>query len=196
LDWSLDSQGKIQDIGFRGIINTLRDLQLELKYKGKQANLELGWVLSKEGFFDIYLDQSRDLTIDFGQFAPQSDVYDLEGTITLANPIDFDVSWKWEQGTGNGNGAIDPGYFTVNKHTSTPNIRSFNFLFTYNDKYGVDVSFSNLQFYLDLEWWKGDRLLPYIWLDYYVVTESFDVHLLWTNLNGETQWYYNIEDWI
>jgi len=66
---------------------------------------------------------------------------------------------------------------------------------TYLDQYGVNITLSNLQFYLNLEWWKGDRLLPYIWLDYEVSTDEFDVDLLWTNQHGETQWYENVEEW-
>jgi hypothetical protein len=192
LDWSFDSSGGLDDVGFRGIIDTLRGLQLDLKYSGKNANLELDWILGQTGHFDIYLDQGSDLFIDFGEFAPASDVYYLDGSITLTQQIDYDMSWKWKQGSS----TSDPGHFTVNEHTSGPNIKQFNFEFTYNDKYGVRVDFYNLEFYLDLEWWKGDRLRPYIWLDYYVSADDFSVDLLWTNGEGETQWYNDIQDWI
>jgi hypothetical protein len=191
LDWYLDSSGNIKDIGFRGIIDTLRGLHLDLDYNGRLANVELDWVLGQTGHFDIYLDQGSDLTIDFGEFVPSSDVYFMDGSITLSSQIDYDMSWQWKQGSS----VNDPGHFTVNEHTVGPNIKHFDFEFTYNDKYGVRVDLNNLEFYVDLEWWKGDRLLPYVWLDFYVSADDFSLDLLWTNINGETQWYNDVQDW-
>ncbi len=196
LDWELDSSGGIKDLGFRGIISVLRDLQLNLKYSGRNANLELGWVLGSQGFFDVFLDQENDLTIDFSQFAPESNVYDLTGSLVISDNIDFDMSWMMQQGSGTSGGAVNPGFFVINENTRNPNFKHFDFEFIYQDKYGISVNFDNLKFYLRFEWWKGQRVLPYVWLDYNVNVENFDVDLLWTNGDGETQWYYNVEDWV
>ena len=85
--------------------------------------------------------------------------------------------------------------FTINENNDQSIIKDFDLYFTYQDKYGVDITFDNLEFYLDFEWWKGDRLLPYLWLDYEISADDFDIDLLWTDRNGDTEWYENVEDW-
>ncbi len=195
-DWNLDTSGsqlKIQQLKFGGLIDTMKGLEINLDYQGKTVDAELDWVLAQTGYFDIQVNQQADLTLDFSQFAQNSTVFDIDGGITLSQTLQFDMSWKLQQGEKEG-GNVDPGYFTINENVDEANIKSFDFYITYQDQYGVNVEFDNLQFYLDLEWWKGDRLLPYVWLDYEVSVDDFDVDLLWTNRNGETQWYYNVED--
>jgi len=196
-DWAIDTSGdkiKINELRFGGIVDTLDGLQLDLDYKGKTTSLELDWILRKEGRFEIFVDQEEDLVIDFSQFAQEGSDFDLDGGIRISDDIKLDMSWKLHQGEKDG-GSIDPGYFTINENNDQSIIKDFDFYLTYQDKYGINVEFDNLQFYLDLEWWKGDRLLPYVWLDYEVSTSSFDVDLLWTNREGETQWYENVENW-
>ena len=89
----------------------------------------------------------------------------------------------------------DPGFFTINEFSDDGILEDFHFYFTYQDKYGINIDIENIQLYLDFEWWKGDRLLPYIWLDYEVSADVFDIDLLWTNGEGETQWYEHVEEW-
>ena len=186
--------GKINDLGFSGMIDTLENLVLNLDYQGKQADMELSWVLGQSGYFDIGFDQNSDVSLDFSDFAPQSDVFYIDGGLTISNNINFDMSWKFVQGTKNGN--VDPGYFNVNKYVDTCNIKNFDFEFTYQNKYGVRIDLNNLQFYLNFQWWKGDKLLPYIWLDYEVSHTLFELDLLWTNRDGQTQWYTDVDEWI
>jgi len=190
--WDFDASGKINDLGFEGMIDTLEDVELDIDYQGKVVDMNLNWVLGQSGYFDIGFDQNSDVSIDFSDFAPESDTYYLDGGLTLSNDINFDMNWDFKQGS---EGDVDPGHFTVNEYVASCNIKSFDLIFTYQDKYGVEIELDNLQFYLDFEWWKGDRLRPYIWLDYEVSHTKFDLHLLWTNRNGETSWYYNVEDW-
>jgi len=196
-DWDIDTSGekiKINSLSFGGMVDTLKGLKLDLDYQGKTTSLDLDWVLGQAGSFDIFIDQEEDLTLDFSQFAQNSTVFDLDGGIAISDDISFDMSWKLHQGEKEG-GSVDPGFFTINEKNDQAIIKDFDFYFTYQDKYGIDVEFDNLRFYLDLEWWKGDRLLPYVWLDYEVSADKFDVDLLWTNINGETQWYENVENW-
>lgn len=197
-EWDIDTSGerlKINNLRFDGMVDTMKGLQLNLDYQGKAADLNLDWVLGQEGYFDIELDQQDDLTLDFSQFALNSSTFDLDGGITISNVIKLDMSWNLKQGDESSSGNVNPGYFTINEHNDEGIIKDFDFYFTYNDKYGVDVTCENLRFYLDFEWWRGDRLLPYIWLDYEVSADDFDVDLLWTDINGETQWYQNVEEW-
>ena len=105
------------------------------------------------------------------------------------------MEWQLKQGEGTDTGSISPGYFSINKNNAQSMILSFDFMLTYQNRYGISVTFDNLQFYLNCEWWKGGRILPYIWLDYEVSANDFDVDLLWTNTDGETQWYEHVEDW-
>jgi len=187
-DWNIDTSGdnlKINNLKFGGIIDTLRGLKLDLKYKGKTTTFNLDWVLGQEGQFDIKFDQGSDTTIDF-DLGKNSNVFDFRGSVTLSQKLQFDMNWQFRQGSS----TLDPGHFTINEFNDGPNLKQFNLYFTYQDTYGVEIDFYNFKVYLDLEWWKGDRILPYVWLDYEVGISDLDVDLLW---NGE--WYYNIEDW-
>lgn len=188
-DWELDTSGeelKIERLRFGGILKTLKNLYIQLNYRGKEARLDLDWVLGDEGNFNIELHQDADTTLDF-DLGKDSTTFDLRGSLTLSKDIQFDMSWQWKQGSSTN----DPGHFTINEFSDEPNLKHFNLYFTYQGNYGVEIDFYDLKVYLDLEWWKGDRIRPYIWLDYEVSVSALDVHLLW---NGE--WHYNIEDWI
>ena len=187
-DWNIDTSGdnlKINNLKFGGIIDTLRGLKLDLKYEGKTTAFNLDWVLGQEGQFDIEFDQGSDTTIDF-DLGKNSNVFDFRGSVTLSQKLQFDMNWQFRQGSS----TFDPGHFTINEFNDGPNLKQFNLYFTYQGTYGVEIDFYNFKVYLDLEWWKGDRILPYVWLDYEVGISDLDVDLLW---NGE--WYYNIEDW-
>ena len=183
-NWEFDSSGKISDIGFDGMIDTIEDVELSFDYQGMAADLSLNWNLGKTGYFDISVDQQSDLTIDFSDFAPDSDVFYLDGGLTISSNILFDMSWDFKQGSGTGTGSIDPGYFKINQYNDDSIIKNLDFIFTYNDNYGVDFQCVNLGFYFSLEWWKGQRILPYVWLDYEVSADTLDLNLLW---NGN--WY-------
>jgi hypothetical protein len=196
-NWDIDTSGgglEIKDLGFSGFIDTLKGLKLNVNYQGKSTTLNLDWTLGQTGCFQIDVQQEEDLTIDFDRFSPGGGI-NLSGGVTLSKHIQFDMSWKLKQGEETGDGSVDPGYFIVNQYDDQAIIKDFEFRITYQEKYGVHILFENLKFYLNLEWWKGNRLLPYIWLEYEVSKDEFDVHLLWTNGDGETQWYDNIEDW-
>lgn len=196
-DWNIDTSGsqlKIKELKFGGLVDTMRGLDINLDYQGKTVDAQIDWILAETGSFDIQVNQQADLSLDFSQFAQNSTVFDIEGGITLSQNLQFDMSWKLHQGEKEG-GNVDPGYFTINENVDQPNIKSFDFYITYQDQYGVDVTFNNLQVYLDLEWWKGEKLLPYIWLDYEINIDDFRVDLLWTNRNDETQWYEHVEEW-
>ena len=190
------SGGKINDIGFEGMVDTLEDVVLSVDYQGKVADMELSWVLGQSGYFDIGFDQNSEVSIDFSDFAPQSDVFYIDGGLTISNDINYDMSWDFKQGSGSGSGSVDPGYFVVNQYVESSNIKNFDFEFTYQNKYGVRIDLDNLQFYLNFQWWKGDKLLPYIWLDYEVSYSLFELDLLWTNRDGVTQWYTDVDEWI
>ncbi|MBS3748956.1 MAG: hypothetical protein KGY65_00015 [Candidatus Thermoplasmatota archaeon] len=197
-DWNIDTSGdslKINDLHLGGMVDVMNDLQLDLCYLGKSTSLHMDWYIGQSGSFQIQIDQENDLSIDFNDFAMNNTDFDFGGKITLSETIIFDMSWDLEQGSGSQDGSVDPGFFAINKYNDGATIKEFIFYLTYEELYGIDIKFSNLQFYLNLEWWKGDRLLPYVWLDYEVSTDDFDVDLLWTNQEGETQWYENVEEW-
>jgi len=197
-EWNIDTSGdslKINDLHLGGMVDVMNGLQLDLCYLGKSTSLLMDWYIGQSGGFQIQVDQEDDISIDFSDFAMNATDFDIGGGITLSDTITFDMSWDLKQGSGSGSGSVDPGSFAVNKHNDDGTIKDFSFYLTYKGQYGIDIKFSNLQFYLNLEWWKGDRLLPYVWLDYEVSTDDFDVDLLWTNQEGETQWYENVEEW-
>ncbi|MCK5258365.1 MAG: hypothetical protein KAJ69_02505, partial [Thermoplasmatales archaeon] len=58
--------------------------------------------------------------------------------------------------------------------------------------YGVDIYFLNPKIYLDFEWYFDidDLISPYVyyWLDVDFYADSKDVNLLWTDLQGRTDW--------
>jgi len=197
-EWNLDTTGdslKIQHIDFSGMIDVMDALQLNLNYQGKATSASLNWNIGQSGNFEIHMEQEEDVTLDFSDFAINSTDFDLDGEITLSDTIIFDMCWDLKQGTGSSNESVEPGFFAINKNNVEGVIKNFHFFISYQDQYGINISFCNLQFYLNFEWWKGDRLLPYIWLDYEVSSDEFDVDLLWTNGNGETLWYNNMEEW-
>jgi hypothetical protein len=197
-EWDIDTSGetlRIKNIGFNGMIDTMKGLGLSIDYKGKVASLQLDWILGQTGFFQIQVNQEEDLSIDFSEFALNSTVFQIDGGITLSDLISFDMEWQLKQGKEGDSGNVDPGFFSINKYNDQSMIKEFNFYMTYQNQYGVNIEFDNLRLFLDFEWWKGDRLLPYIWLDYEVNVEDFDIDLLWTNAEGMTQWYQNVEDW-
>lgn len=196
-DWDLDTSGeqlKINTLSFSGFLDIMKGLQISLGYQGKTIAGALDWVLADSGYFEIEVNQQDDLTIDFSQFARNNPVFDIRGAITLSQKLQFDMSWKLRQGEKE-NGNVDPGYFKINNNVDAANIKSLDFYMTYQDKYGVNLECENLYFYLIFEWWRGDRLLPYIWLEYDLNADDFKLDLLWTNLNGETQWYYDVGGW-
>lgn len=195
-DWNLDTTGtqlKINKLKFSGFVDILKGLEINLDYQGKVVDGTLDWVIAESGYFEIQVNQQADLILDFSDFAQNNNDFVIKGGITLSQTLKFDMSWRLKQGEKNGN--VDPGYFKINNNVDTPNLKSFDFYITYQDKYGVDVEIENIYFYLILEWWKGDRLLPYIWLEYDLIYDQFQIDLLWTNRNGETQWYYDVGSW-
>ncbi|MBS3777744.1 MAG: hypothetical protein KGY50_00445 [Candidatus Thermoplasmatota archaeon] len=197
-DWNIDTSGdslKINDLHLGGMIDVMNGLILNLQYQGKSTSLNMDWYIGQTGSFQVQLDQEDDLTIDFNDFALNSTDFDFGGSITISDTVKFDMSWDLKQGLGSDQGSIDPGYFAVNKYNDDAILKDLSFYVTYQDQYGISITLSNLQFYLNLEWWKGDRLLPYIWLDYEVSADDFDIDLLWTNQNGETKWYDHVEEW-
>jgi hypothetical protein len=198
VDWDIDTSGdqlKVNDLSFGGMVDTMKGLVATIQYQGRSAVIEMDWLLQKEGFFEIIIDQDAALSLNFDDFAINNSDFDLSGEITINNPITFDMSWDLQQGDASLSGSVDPGHFTINQYTDNGIIQDFDFYLTYQDRYGVSISFEDLQFYLDFEWWKGERILPYIWLDYEVSSSAFDIDLLWTNIDGQTEWYENVEDW-
>ena len=177
------------------MVNVLDAFDIDLKFQGKTTTASLNWNIGQSGNFEIQMNQEEDLTLDFSDFALNNTDFTFDGGITLSEHILFDMSWNLKQGTGTSNESIDPGFFTINKNNDEAIIENFHFLVTYKDQYGVNITFSNLRFYLNFEWWKGPRLIPYIWLDYEVSHDEFNVDLLWTNVNGETTWYGDVEEW-
>ena len=197
-DWNIDTSGdslKINDLHLGGMIDIMDGLILNLHYQGKSTSLNMDWYIGQTGSFQVQLDQEDDLSIDFNDFALNSTDFDFGGGITISDTIKFDMSWNLKQGLGSDQGSVDPGYFAVNKNNDDAILKDFSFYVTYQDQYGINITLSNLQFYLNLEWWKGDRLIPYIWLDYEVSADDFDIDLLWTNQNEETRWYEHVEEW-
>jgi len=198
VDWTIDTSGdslKINDLHLGGMIDVMNGLILNLQYQGKSTSLNIDWYIGQTGSFQVQLDQEDDLTIDFNDFALNSTDFDFGGGITISDTIKFDMSWNLKQGLGSDQGSIDPGFFAVNKYNDDAILKDLSFYVSYQDQYGISITLSNLQFYLNLEWWKGDRLLPYIWLDYEVSADDFDIDLLWTNQNEETRWYEHVEEW-
>jgi len=199
VDW--DFAGGLQDlsfdtINFNGLIDRIENLVLNLDYQGKSTSFSLDWDLGQVGTFEVMVDQEEDLYLDFSQFGMNSSTFYFDGGLTLSDLIQVDMSWKWQQGEGSGDGAVDPGRFSINKNNAVSILKNVDFVFVYMDSYGVNLTLSDLKFYLDLEWWKGDKLLPYVWLDYEVSSSEFDVDLLWTNRDGETNWHDNVEEWV
>ena len=196
-DWDLDTSGSrlgIPRLSFSGMLDRLKDLQLAIDYQGKHTDLTLDWTLRQIGSFMIGIDQDTPLTLDFDQFAPDSETFSLGGGITISEDIAFDMNWNLQQGEKQGE-INDPGHFTVNEYNDQTNLDNFDFHLIYQNQYGVNISLDNVKFYLDFEWWKGNRLFPYTWLDYEISSDEFNIDLLWTNGEGNTQWYDSVEEW-
>lgn len=196
VDWSVTqtSDGlKFNDLDFSGIVDTLKNLNLELSMKTKHVNLVLDWEIADKGNFFIQVNQDSDLPLHMD--LSKEGLYDCLIDITLSSIIQFDTDWDWTQGYIE-NGQVYPGHITINRYTDTPNIKHFDFYFVYKDTYGVDIQFSNAEVYLDFEWAKSNtRIRPYVWLEYYVNVEDLDVDLLWPDATGAVKWYRNVEDW-
>jgi len=194
--WSVtisDEKIRFNSLRFSGIVDTLKNLDLELSVKSKSVNLNLDWEVGDKGNFFVQVNQDEDLPLHFD--LSKEGLYEAYIDITLSKTLQFDADWDWTQGYIE-NGQVYPGHITINRYTNTPNIKHFDFYFVYQDTYGVNVRFSDLQVYLDFEWAKSSkRLRPYIWLEYYVSVDDLDVDLLWPNANGEVKWYQNVEDW-
>lgn len=196
-DWDFDTSSdslNIPKISFNGMVDRLKNLEIAIDYQGKHTDLFLDWTLRQNGSFLIDINQDTPLTLDFDQFGLESDSFTIGGGITISDHIAFDMSWLLQQGEQIG-GNVYPGYFTINKENDQTNLINFDFYLLYQNQYGINISLENIKFYLDFEWWKGDRLFPYIWLDYEVSSDDFDINLLWTNAEGQTQWYESVEEW-
>ncbi len=187
-DWNLDtstSQLKVNNLGFKGLIDTLKNLHLDLNYQGKSGSLDLNWQLGQSGNFEIGVAQGNALTLDFSQFAQDNEVFDLDGHITLSDYLTFDMDWDFDRGE-----AGNPGFFRINHDTDEENLEEFDLYFTYDDKYGVDIYLENFGFYLNLEWWLINTFpFLYYWLDYEFNMDDFEGYLLWTDLQGNTEWH-------
>ena len=195
--WSITTTGdhlKFNSLGFSGIVDTLKNLNLELSLKSKSVNMNLDWEIGDKGNMFIQVNQDEDLPLHFD--LSKEGLYESHIDITLSKTLQFDASWDWTQGYIE-NGQVHPGHITINKQTSSPNIKYFDFYFVYQGTYGVDIQFYDFEVYLDLEWARSNtRLRPYVWLEYYVSVSDLDVDLLWPDANGQVQWYRNIEDWL
>ena len=196
-DWDIDTSGEqiqINNLGFGGIIDTLKGFDFSLDYNGKSASFDLDWVIGEQGNFAIELNQDNDMTLDFnGLFPNATDAFVLDGEVVLSKNFNFDMEWKLDLGED----AQNPGYFRINKYNDNENIKEFDLYFTIKDGsgkevYGVDIYFLNPKIYLDLEWYFDidDPIPPYVyyWLDVDFYADSKDVNLLWTDLQGRTDW--------
>lgn len=196
VDWSVtqtDDGLKFNDLDFSGIVDILKNLNLELRMKTKHVNLVLDWEIADKGNFFIQVNQDNDLPLHMD--LSKDGLYDCLIDITLSSTIQFDTDWDWTQGYIE-NGQVYPGHITINRYTDSPNVKHFSFYFVYKNTYGVDIQFNDLEVYLDFEWAKSNtRLRPYIWLEYYVNVKDLDVDLLWPDATGAVKWYRNVEDW-
>ena len=179
-NWDVSGSGsdlKVNDLEFSGIINTLKNLELDLRYSGKSARIDLNWILGQTGGFEIDVYQSQPTTLNFN-LDESIEGLKLNGFVTLPSDPHFDVSWKWHQGTR----YTDPGYFKINQNTNQISIDDLNLYVTYNDMWGAEVSLANLGIYICVEWYWYNLML-YIWpvID---ITGTVNLDLL---LNG--QWY-------
>jgi hypothetical protein len=180
MTWSLDTSGdkpKIKNLWFSGLLRSLKNVKIDIKYKGKTATIQGSWTLGKKGSFWLQLDQRDDISYNFDL---SSNEYVLTGKIVVPGNLKIDLSWNWIQGEDE----YHPGYIYINKETDQPLIKLFNLYFTYNNQYGVEVTIENLCVYLNLEWWRAHNGKLYWWLDY-EINGDFSLDLLW---NGE--WYH------
>jgi hypothetical protein len=189
--WDIDNSGpqlKINDLAFSGVVDTLDQLEVYIKFSGKSTTFTLDWAVGKQGNFEIDLEQDEDVTINFSDMFPSGGDFIIDGYITLDNNIGFDMQWKLDIGEN----AQNPGYIKINKNHAGDNIKYFDLYFTYQDKYGLDLYMKNPTFYMDLQWYfdVNDIWPPYvfIWFEYFMGAEIFDGHLLWTDNSGDSYW--------
>jgi len=193
-DWDIDTSGeqiRFRGLRFGGFVDTLKDFHLNVDYKGKIGALSLDWALGEQGSFAVALQQPNELELDFNDFLQNSTQFDIGGQIVISQTLNFDMSWRLKKGES----ASDPGYFRINYYSDDANIKEFDLYFTYNDQYGIDVSFDNLQLYLNLQWYIKTTpfIFPYIWLDYNMGFGNFDGQLLWDyDNNPSTQNWWTI----
>jgi hypothetical protein len=195
--WSVTTDGdklKFNSLSFGGIVDTLKNLNLEISMKSKNVDMNFDWEIADKGSFFVQVDQDDDLPLHFD--LSKDGLYESHIDVTLSQVLQFDASWDWTQGYIE-NGQVHPGHITINKQTSGPNLKYFDFYFVYQDTYGVDVQFYDLEVFLDFEWARSStRLRPYVWLEYYVSVSDMDIDLLWPDANNNIQWHRNVEDWL
>ena len=200
--WDIDASGEqlvIEDFAMSGLIDTLNELDVYIKFEGKDVSLELDWQVGEQGNFEIEIQQDDEVTIDFSDlFDTSGTPFELEGYITLHNTIGFDMDWKLDLGQSAGN----PGYIKLNKDHAGDNVKEFDLYFTYTNPnngriYGIDLYMYKPTFYLDLQWYIDLNLWPpiYVWLEYFIGAQIFEGELIWTDQNGETH-YIDLEDLI
>jgi len=202
--WDIDTSGDqlvIEDLALSGVIDTLNQLDVYIKFVGKSVSLEMDWEVGEQGNFEIEINQDEDITIDFDDLFDLSGTpFDLEGYITLDNTLSYDMQWKLDLGEN----AQNPGYMKVNKNSAGENIKEFDLLFTYTNPnngriYGIDIYMKNPAFYMDLQWYFDidDPWPPYvyIWLDIFLGADIFEGELIWTNQEGTT-YYIDLEEYL
>jgi hypothetical protein len=198
--WDIDNSGsqlKINDLAFSGVVDTLNDLNVYIKFSGKSTTLALDWEVGEKGNFEIEIAQDEEATIDFSDLLPGGGDFLIDGYITLDNDIGFDMQWKLDLGDN----AQNPGYIKINKNNAGDNIKYFDLYFTYQDKYGLDLYMKNPTYYMDLQWYfdVDDIWPPYIfvWFEYFLGADIFDGQLLWTDTEdtGDTYWI-DLEDYL
>ena len=187
LHWEVAQDGnnlKVNDLGFSGIIDTLKDLKIDLRYQGRSAQMDLDWVLGQSGGIEVDVYQDDPVTLNF-DLDDNIQGLKLHGHVTLPSNPHFDVGWKWKKGDT----PYDPGYFRINYYSNQISIKDLYLYVTYNDLWGAEASLSNVGIYFYTRWY-WVNLLPYIWSEF-AITGDIDVNLL---LNGE--WHYNVENLI
>ena len=202
--WDIDTSGEqlvIEDFAMSGLIDTLNQLDVYIKFEGKDVSLDLDWQVGEQGNFEIEIQQEDEVTIDFSDlFDNPDDNWDLNGYITLDNTIGFDMEWKLDLGQS----ARDPGYMKINKKSAGDNIKEFELEFIYTNpdngnEYGIDLYMYQPTFYMDLQWYFDidDPIPPYVyvWLELYLGATIFNGHLIWTNQQGTT-YYIDLADYL
>jgi len=187
LNWDVSNDGnnlKVNDLGFSGILDTLKNVKINLRYQGRSAQMDLDWELGSEGGIEIDVYQDEPTTLNFN-LDDNIEGLKLHGHVTLPSNPHFDVGWKWRKGDT----PYDPGFFRINYNTNEITIEDLYFYLTYNDLWGAEASMSNVGIYFYTRWY-WVNLLPYIWSEF-AITGNMDINLL---LNGE--WHYHVEDLI
>lgn len=179
-NWDISGSGsdlKVNDLDFNGIVDTLKNLELKIKYLGKNTQIDLDWQLGSQGglVVDVYQDEETHIDFDLGK---NIEGVDFNGYVTLPSNPHFDVIWKWHQGST----ATDPGYFKINEYTNQVSIKDMYIYATYTDTWGARATLQNAAIYVCVEWYWYNLML-YIWpvIDF---SGTLDFDLL---LNG--QWY-------